>query len=274
VGPTGVAGTKIYSGIGPPSNSIGTTGDFYYDITSGIFYGPKPAPSAIPVAPQNLIIDAVTIGTTTTVVALRWDILDVVSYKLYYDTAPITVSSPFSSVTTNYDLSLNIVTGTTLYYFAVAGVNREQVSGPLSSSITLVPSNISVPTGVTATYVPIPSLRFDSDSVPMQWKPDGTASCQITWNPPINSYGQLTYKITYTDGVGLRELYSGTARTFTFYDSAPRLIGDLYAFPARPTVATPVTFTLFAISYGHIKSENVVLSFNATDGEEEQVLLT
>jgi hypothetical protein len=39
---TGTAGTQILSGpTGPPSNTIGSNGDFYVDTLSGDFYGPK-----------------------------------------------------------------------------------------------------------------------------------------------------------------------------------------------------------------------------------------
>jgi hypothetical protein len=40
-GPSGTPGTVIYSGNGPPSTSLGIAGDFYIDLTSGLFYGPK-----------------------------------------------------------------------------------------------------------------------------------------------------------------------------------------------------------------------------------------
>ena len=40
-GPTGTPGTVIYSGNGAPSNTLGIAGDFYIDLTSGLFYGPK-----------------------------------------------------------------------------------------------------------------------------------------------------------------------------------------------------------------------------------------
>jgi hypothetical protein len=40
-GPTGARGTQIYSGVGPPSNSFGSPGDFYIDTATGILYGPK-----------------------------------------------------------------------------------------------------------------------------------------------------------------------------------------------------------------------------------------
>jgi hypothetical protein len=40
-GPTGARGTQIYSGVGPPSTSFGSPGDFYIDTATGILYGPK-----------------------------------------------------------------------------------------------------------------------------------------------------------------------------------------------------------------------------------------
>ena len=41
-GTTGSAGTKIYSGTGPPPDEFGASGDFYIDLLTGTFYGPKP----------------------------------------------------------------------------------------------------------------------------------------------------------------------------------------------------------------------------------------
>jgi hypothetical protein len=41
-GTTGSAGTKIYSGTGAPAEEIGVSGDFYIDLLTGTFYGPKP----------------------------------------------------------------------------------------------------------------------------------------------------------------------------------------------------------------------------------------
>lgn len=40
-GPKGDNGTAILAGNGTPSNSIGVTGDFYFDKTNKIMYGPK-----------------------------------------------------------------------------------------------------------------------------------------------------------------------------------------------------------------------------------------
>jgi hypothetical protein len=41
VGATGANGTKIYSGIDTPTVAVGDTGDFYLDLTTSGFYGPK-----------------------------------------------------------------------------------------------------------------------------------------------------------------------------------------------------------------------------------------
>lgn len=40
-GPQGPAGRTILNGSGTPSNNLGATGDFYYDIVTTKFYGPK-----------------------------------------------------------------------------------------------------------------------------------------------------------------------------------------------------------------------------------------
>jgi hypothetical protein len=40
-GPQGPAGRTILNGSGAPSNNLGTAGDFYYDIVTTKFYGPK-----------------------------------------------------------------------------------------------------------------------------------------------------------------------------------------------------------------------------------------
>jgi hypothetical protein len=40
-GQTGASGTKIYSGSGAPDPGIGSIGDFYIDLSTGTFYGPK-----------------------------------------------------------------------------------------------------------------------------------------------------------------------------------------------------------------------------------------
>lgn len=40
-GPQGPAGRTILNGSGTPSNNLGVTGDFYYDIVTTKFYGPK-----------------------------------------------------------------------------------------------------------------------------------------------------------------------------------------------------------------------------------------
>jgi len=40
-GPAGANGSVIYSGTGVPAASTGATGDFYIDLSSGNFYGPK-----------------------------------------------------------------------------------------------------------------------------------------------------------------------------------------------------------------------------------------
>jgi hypothetical protein len=40
-GPSGSAGTKIFSGTGAPDPGLGAVGDFYIDLLTGTFYGPK-----------------------------------------------------------------------------------------------------------------------------------------------------------------------------------------------------------------------------------------
>ena len=40
-GPAGANGTVIYSGATAPSAAQGAIGDFYIDLTTGLFYGPK-----------------------------------------------------------------------------------------------------------------------------------------------------------------------------------------------------------------------------------------
>jgi len=40
-GPAGVPGSQIFSGNGAPSSTIGNTGDYYLDKSTGNFYGPK-----------------------------------------------------------------------------------------------------------------------------------------------------------------------------------------------------------------------------------------
>lgn len=40
-GPQGPSGRTILNGSGSPSDSLGAVGDFYYDTTNFIFYGPK-----------------------------------------------------------------------------------------------------------------------------------------------------------------------------------------------------------------------------------------
>ena len=41
-GPQGPAGRTILNGTGAPSNNFGLEGDFYYDVNTTRFYGPKP----------------------------------------------------------------------------------------------------------------------------------------------------------------------------------------------------------------------------------------
>lgn len=41
VGATGADGTKIYSGTGAPTATLGTAGDFYLNVSNSNFYGPK-----------------------------------------------------------------------------------------------------------------------------------------------------------------------------------------------------------------------------------------
>ena len=40
-GPQGPRGRTILNGSGAPSNNLGFTGDFYYDVVTTRFYGPK-----------------------------------------------------------------------------------------------------------------------------------------------------------------------------------------------------------------------------------------
>lgn len=40
-GPQGPAGRTILNGSGAPSNNLGVTGDFYYNVVTTDFYGPK-----------------------------------------------------------------------------------------------------------------------------------------------------------------------------------------------------------------------------------------
>ena len=40
-GPQGPAGRTILNGSGAPSNNLGVTGDFYYNVLTTDFYGPK-----------------------------------------------------------------------------------------------------------------------------------------------------------------------------------------------------------------------------------------
>jgi len=42
-GPQGPRGRTILNGSGAPSNNLGLSGDFYYDIDTTRFYGPKPS---------------------------------------------------------------------------------------------------------------------------------------------------------------------------------------------------------------------------------------
>lgn len=41
IGPTGPSGKGIISGSGAPDEGLGVSGDFYYDINTTRFYGPK-----------------------------------------------------------------------------------------------------------------------------------------------------------------------------------------------------------------------------------------
>ena len=43
VGPAGADGSQIYSGSGAPAATIGATGDYYLDVSTGNLYGPKTA---------------------------------------------------------------------------------------------------------------------------------------------------------------------------------------------------------------------------------------
>lgn len=40
-GPQGPRGKTILNGVGAPANNLGLEGDFYYDTSSSLFYGPK-----------------------------------------------------------------------------------------------------------------------------------------------------------------------------------------------------------------------------------------
>ena len=40
-GPQGPRGATILNGSGAPANNLGLTGDFYFDVLSSNFYGPK-----------------------------------------------------------------------------------------------------------------------------------------------------------------------------------------------------------------------------------------
>lgn len=42
-----IPGTVILNGAGPPASSLGKVGDYYEDITNGVFYGPKSAISGV-----------------------------------------------------------------------------------------------------------------------------------------------------------------------------------------------------------------------------------
>lgn len=42
-GQQGPRGRTILNGVGAPSNNLGLSGDFYYDIDTTRFYGPKPS---------------------------------------------------------------------------------------------------------------------------------------------------------------------------------------------------------------------------------------
>ena len=42
-GPQGPRGRTILNGSGAPSNNFGLSGDFYYDVDTTRFYGPKPS---------------------------------------------------------------------------------------------------------------------------------------------------------------------------------------------------------------------------------------
>jgi hypothetical protein len=42
-GPQGPRGKGILNGSGVPANNLGLAGDFYYDISTTYFYGPKPS---------------------------------------------------------------------------------------------------------------------------------------------------------------------------------------------------------------------------------------
>lgn len=41
LGPTGPRGSGLLYGEGPPSDSLGLNGDFYFDTVTGYYYGPK-----------------------------------------------------------------------------------------------------------------------------------------------------------------------------------------------------------------------------------------
>lgn len=42
-GPQGPRGKGILNGSGVPANNLGLAGDFYYDLDTTMFYGPKPS---------------------------------------------------------------------------------------------------------------------------------------------------------------------------------------------------------------------------------------
>ncbi|RYF12857.1 MAG: hypothetical protein EOO40_00210, partial [Deltaproteobacteria bacterium] len=48
LGPPGASGKTIIGVKGPPDGAVGTVGDYAYDVTNVVFYGPKTSSTAWP----------------------------------------------------------------------------------------------------------------------------------------------------------------------------------------------------------------------------------
>jgi hypothetical protein len=167
-GATGTAGSKIYSGSGVPDASLGTNGDYYLDVNTYLFYGPKAAGAwAVPINLKGAKGDT---GTANVI------------YSDWYTPSTYTKVTVFGTDNFIADIPATKITqaildkGSVLVYGKLNGYNP--VIWP-TDQVSQLPINISYMSGTT------PNLDTWSGLYTV-------GSLRITLTSSINAYGSIS----------------------------------------------------------------------------------
>jgi hypothetical protein len=198
-GAAGKAGSQIYSGSGTPSATLGVTGDYYFDKTNFLLYGPKastgwttpisftgPAGPAGPQGPQGPRGGAANVSTDVfTVQGSDW----LWNSQYVYETSPGSYTEYFTRyyVRPNHTITSGLLdSGLVVVYFTPSPVNNPYQWAPL-------PYQFDSSFGYTDNYVYVTALnQVTLHYFFIQTDPSATLPTLSTYNDETRQFKIVT----------------------------------------------------------------------------------